>query len=173
MNKLVFDSNIIDYCCELSLRKSFFEKLDIEIWVPTYVKNEIFNSKKEKLINKLLEIEFKKIGFFGFADNPNAVGFGQGTFYSKEYDEFINYSEEKHINDIFIALLSKINNAIFITSDNKIFKDACINNVRALFITKNEKSYNKAIQYSEHVYFNLNWTKQEFRKLINEDLLFK
>ncbi|WP_375724088.1 hypothetical protein [Arcobacter sp. KX21116] len=173
MNRLVIDSNIIDYCSELGLTKSFFENLDIEIWVPTYVKNEILNSKKEKLINKLSEIEFKRIGFFGFADNPNALSFGQGSFYSNEYDDFINNTSEKHRNDRFIALLSKINNAIFMTSDNKIFKDVCINKVRALFISKDEKSYNKAIQYSEHVYYNLIWTKEKFRKIIDEGSLFK
>ena len=64
MNKLVLDSNIIDYCYDLKLTKNFFEKLGLEIWVPTHVRNEIKKSGKEDLINKLTQLSHIKPNSF-------------------------------------------------------------------------------------------------------------
>ncbi len=153
MYKLVLDSNIINKCNELNLTKDFFDSLRLEIWIPTYVKNEILDSKKEILIDTLEKLEYKITGFFGFSDNPNSLGFGElfddsssgGLFYDLEFDNFIKSTVKKHQNDRYIATLSNINNAIFITCDKKAYKDANDNNIISL-------------------YFNENWTKIEFKK---------
>lgn len=157
---------MIDYCLELELTKDFFDNLNIEILIPKYVKNEILNSNKQPLIDKLSEIEYNQIGFFGFYNkNPLALGFGQGNFYSNEYDEFLKNTTKKHHSDRLISILAKINNAVFITSDNKIFKDAIEYNVYSIFIAQDQKSYNKAIKYSQQVYLKCNLTKDGFAKI--------
>lgn len=152
MYKLVLDSNIINKCNELNLTKDFFDSLRLEIWIPTYVKNEILDSRKEILIDTLEKLEYKMTGFFGFAGNTNSLGFGEidnndnaGSFYGLEFDNFIKSTVKKHQNDRYIATLSNINNAIFITCDKKAHKDANDNNIISL-------------------YFNENWTKIEFKK---------
>lgn len=153
MYKLVLDSNIINKCNQLNLTKDFFDSLKVEIWTPTYVKNEVLSSEKEYLIDTLEKLDYKITGFFGFSDNPNSLGFAElfddssdgGLFYNLEYDNFIKSTVEKHQNDRYIATLSNLNNAIFVTCDKKAYKDADNNSIISL-------------------YFNENWTKIEFKK---------
>ncbi len=66
MKKLILDTNIIDKCYELNITKSFFNDLGFEIWIPTFVKNEVENSKKTELIKTLEDLDYTKTGFFGF-----------------------------------------------------------------------------------------------------------
>ncbi len=70
MIKLVLDTNIIDRCYALNLTREFFDNLGCEIWVPTYVKNEIFASKNKKLIAKLEELRHEETGFFWICRQP-------------------------------------------------------------------------------------------------------
>lgn len=167
MYKLVIDTNVLDYFVESDITKDFFNDLNIDVLIPTYVEQEILDSKKNLLIQKLHEIKEKKIGFFGFADTPNAVGFNKGNFYSAEYDNFTKSTVKKHQNDRYIAILAPINNAIFITSDNKIFKDAVTNGIFSIFIARNEKSFNKAIEYSKYVYNKSGLPKEDFKKILS------
>lgn len=151
IKKLVLDSNIINRCNDLGLTKSFFDELDFEIWIPTYVRNEVLDSKKNDLIKKLKELTKGEIGFFGFADNKNALGFGAGSFYCPKYDDFIKQTVEKHHNDRFIILLTKIHKAYFITNDKKAFNDAEKYKVNSL-------------------YFEIYWTKEQFRKALLQQI---
>ncbi|OCL94301.1 PIN domain-containing protein [Arcobacter porcinus] len=158
MKKLILDTNIIDKCYELNITKSFFNDLGFEIWIPTFVKNEVENSKKTELIKTLEDLDYTKTGFFGFSDNPNSLGFGDKTqetkekpiFYSKEYDEFIKSTSKKHQNDRYIATLSNLNNAIFITNDKKAYADVS-NNINSL-------------------YFQIDWTREEFKKALLQQM---
>lgn len=172
VHKVVLDTNIIDYCLEFDLTKDFFDNLDIEIWIPTYVKKEIKASNKVLLINKLEEITKSELGFFGFANNPNAVGFGKGNFYSRKYNTFIKETTNKHKNDRLIALLSKINNCIFITGDNKIFQDACCENIKTIFISKSNKSYEKAVtnsnSFKENIFYEGNLNRDSFIEILQK-----
>ena len=167
MNKLVLDSNIIDYCYDLKLTKNFFEKLGLEIWVPTHVRNEIKKSGKEDLINKLNEIESSQTGFFGFSNNPNASGFGKKShFFRKEYRMFIYDTAEKHLNDRYIMILAKISNAIFITADAKAFNDSMQNNINSIFISNSEKALKKVKENSENTYYHEKWTEEDFKNML-------
>ncbi len=93
-----------------------------------------------------------------FSDNPNSLGFGDKTqetkekpiFYSKLYDEFIQSTSKKHQNDRYIATLSNLNNAIFITNDKKAYADAS-NNINSL-------------------YFQIDWTREEFKKALLQQM---
>jgi len=153
MYKLVLDSNIINKCYQLNLTKDFFDSLKVEIWTPTYVKNEVLSSEKEYLIDTLEKLDYKITGFFGFDDTSDSLGFTElsednsdgGLFYNLEYDKFIESTAERHQVDRCIATLSNLNNAIFVTCDKKAYKDAKDNSITSL-------------------YFNENWTKIEFKK---------
>lgn len=151
MIKLVLDSNVINRCCELNLTKNFFDNLGCEIWIPTHVKNEVIASQKEELIEKLKELRDEETGFFGFSHQPNALGFGKGIFFTDEYSNFIQETAERHHNDRCIAVLSKINNAIFISGDKKAFNDAIKHNIKSLF-------------------FDIQWNQEEFKKALLQQM---
>ncbi len=89
----------------------------------------------------------KKQAFFGFAGNPNALGFGRGKWFSDEYSNFIKGTAKTHHNDRYIALLSKIENAIFISNDKKAYKDTCRYNVKTLF-------------------FDIQWSQEDFKNAL-------
>ena len=171
--KLVLDSNIINYCLELELENDFFSSIGCQVWIPTHVKNEILNSQNNDLINKLEEIEFRETGFFGFSDDPNALGFGDkfdsevgGIMYSSEYDIFVKNTHDKNFNDRFIAILAEINNATFITADKIAFRDSVKHKIPSIFITKDEKAKLWAEKFSSFVYHREYWTKEYFKKAL-------
>ncbi len=152
MKKLVLDSNIINFCQELDLNKKFFNELGFEIWIPTYVINEVQASNKEELINILNDLKYNPTGFFGFSDNPNALGFDKGIFFREEHNAFINNTVKKHQFDRYISLLSKLNNAIFITND--------------------KKAYNDAIKYEVNaIKFETLWTKENLKESLLQQIL--
>lgn len=107
--------------------------------------------KKNNIQNKLKEItkkENREIGYFGFADDADAVGFGTledssigGYFISNEDKDFIEKHGIKQERDRGLMKLARIENAIFITYDTKAYNYAIEANIQAVLLNHKNDDY--------------------------------
>jgi hypothetical protein len=146
---VLFDSNVYDELVKYGIDKIFFRNLNVSV-ISTKINvvehSKIPNDKIEKryqIQNKVKELEDKnrQVGFFGFADNPYAVGFGdkfhdsntKGIFFSKDYEDILSESI-KHKKDRSLIILSKVYNAVFVTYDKDAFKYANKHNIISILL---------------------------------------
>jgi len=89
-----------------------------------------------------------KIGFFGFDDNPDSLGFSDlfddkpkewPVLYSLEYDVIIG-ENQKYRRDNLLIVLAKIFDAVFISGDIRAIKHAISHGVNSIFIKQSEST---------------------------------
>lgn len=135
--KIILDSNIYDKLVELDIDEKIFNQFGFEILNTKITENELNNisdeSKKEQLQNKYNHISNSQVGFFGFSDNTNSLGFGKGIFLDKFKDELIEQGRtKKNRIDREIISLCRDYNAIFVSCDNNALKFATRINIRVI-----------------------------------------
>jgi len=155
IKKIILDSNIYDKLVELDIDEKIFNQFGFEILNTKITENELNNisdeSKKEQLQNKYNHISNSKVGFFGFGDNSNSLGFGKGMFLDKFKDEVIAQGRtKKNRIDREIISLCRDYNAIFVSCDVNALNFAKRMNIKVIDFKKI-----KNIQDLEDVFYGL------------------
>lgn len=154
--KILFDSNVYDVIVEQEISNSFFYENNLEV-ISTKI-NEVEHSdmpnkkniKKNNIQEKLQEItkkENREVGYFGFDEDPDAVGFATlsdsrigGYLISNEDKDFIEKDGKKQERDRSLIKLARIENALFITYDVGAYKHAIKANIQAVLLNHKNDS---------------------------------